>query len=284
MTDRPEVAVAAGATLGEGPVWDPAARRLLWVDILSAEVHAFDPSAGADDVVRRTGRHVGAVRPRAGGGLVVNLRDGVGLYEPDGAFRWLAERPEEGVRGNDAAVGPDGAFWAGTMRYDEGEGGGRLRRVHPDGRVEDVLDAVTISNGLGWSPDQRFMYYIDTPTGRVDVFDCEPGTFEPRNRRPFAHVPPPGSPDGLTVDADGCVWVAVWGGGRVVRHTPSGRVDRIVEIPAERTTACAFGGTDLRDLYVTTASIGTPSGTPHAGSLFVVPDAGQGLASPAFPG
>jgi sugar lactone lactonase YvrE len=262
MTDRPEVAAAAGAVLGEGPTWDPATRRLLWVDILSSEVHAFDPSTGADVVVQRTGQHVGAAKPRAGGGLVVNLRDGVGLYDPDGAFRWLAERPEDGVRGNDGAVGPDGAFWAGTMRYDEGEGGGALRRVHPDGRVEDVLGDVTISNGIGWSPDQRLMYYIDTPTGRVDVFDAEPGTFEPRDRRLFTEVPAPGSPDGLTVDADGCVWVAFWGGARVVRHTPSGAVDRVIEVPADKTTACAFGGTDLRDLYITTAATGTPWSCP----------------------
>jgi sugar lactone lactonase YvrE len=284
MIPKPEVAVAAGAELGEGPTWDPAARHLLWVDILSCEVHAFDPSPGTDEIVVRADQHVGAAKPRAGGGLVVNLRDGVGLYDADGAFRWLAERSEDGVRGNDAAVGPDGAFWAGTMRYDERKGGGDLRRVHPDGRVEHVLGGATVSNGIAWSPDHRLMYYIDTPTGRVDVFDIEPGTFAPRDRRPFAEITAPGMPDGLTVDADGCVWVAVWQGGRVQRHTPSGAVDRVIEIPAEQTTACAFGGPGLRDLYVTTAATGIPPGTPHAGSLFVVANAGQGVAGPAFPG
>jgi sugar lactone lactonase YvrE len=283
-TNGPEVALAAGATLGEGPTWDPAGGRLLWVDILACEVHAYDPVSGSDTVLRRTSQHVGAAKPRAGGGLVVNLRDGIGLYDPDGSFRWLAEHPVEGVRGNDAAVGPDGALWAGTMRYDTRAGGGRLRRVQPGGETTVVLDGVTISNGLGWSPDGRLMYYIDTPTGRIDVFDVEPGTFLPTGRRPFADVPGPGEPDGMTVDADGNLWVAVWGGGRVLRFTPDGALDATVEVPVPMTTACAFGGPDLRDLYITTASEGSPPGTPDAGALFVVRDAGQGAASPAFAG
>ncbi|MEU6038354.1 SMP-30/gluconolactonase/LRE family protein [Actinomadura sp. NPDC047616] len=272
MTDV-EIALARRAALGEGPTWDPAAGRLLWVDILASEVHAYDPSTGTD-TVRPTPQHVGAAKPRASGGLVVNLRDGVGLYAPDGSFRWLAEWPEDGCRGNDAAVAPDGVLWAGTMRYDEAPGGGRLRRVTPEGKVTTVLNDVTVSNGLAWSPDGRLMYYVDTPTRRVDVFQGD-------DRRVFAHVP--GLPDGLTVDADGCVWVALWGGGRVLRYTPAGVLDRAVEVPARQTTACAFGGPGLRDLYITTATVGAPADDAHAGSLFVLPDAGQGLPSPAFP-
>ncbi|MFI0349462.1 SMP-30/gluconolactonase/LRE family protein [Actinomadura sp. 9N407] len=283
MTLEYEIAVATGAALGEGPTWDAAAGRLLWVDILGCEVHAYDPATGTDGVVLKTAQHVGAVKPRAAGGLVVNLRDGIGLYEPDGSFRWLVELPEDGRRGNDAAVGPDGALWAGTMAYDERPGGGVLRRVRPDGQVTTVLDDVTISNGIAWSPDGLLMYYIDTPTGRVDVFDFDPGTATLHGRRPFAAVPPPGSPDGLTVDAEGHVWVAVWAGGRVLRFAPSGTVDRVVELPASQTTACAFGGPDLRDLYVTTATVGADD-RAHAGSLFVVPNAGQGIPAPAFGG
>ncbi|MGK5554394.1 SMP-30/gluconolactonase/LRE family protein [Actinomadura kijaniata] len=275
MTDW-DIAVPGRALLGEGPVWDPSTGTLLWVDILSSEVHSYGPATG-DALLHRTGQHVGAALPRAGGGLVVNLRDGVGLYDADGAFGWLAEFPEEGCRGNDAAVAPDGALWAGTMRYDEAPGGGRLRRIHPDGTVETVLADVTVSNGLGWSPDGRLMYYVDSPTRRVDVFD-EGG------RRPFAHLPGPGIPDGLTVDADGCVWVAVWEGGRVLRYTPTGALDRVLDLPVARTTACAFGGPDLRDLYVTTAALDAPAGEPHAGALFVFPGIGAGLPSPPFPG
>jgi len=272
------MALPVRAVLGEGPTWDPATRRLVWVDILGCEVHAYDPATGADTVLK-TEQHVGAAKPRAGGGLVVNLRDGVGLYDPDGSFRWLARTPLDGVRGNDAAVGPDGALWAGTMRYDEAPRGGLLRRVGPDGAVATVLHDVTISNGIAWSPGGDLMYYVDTPTGRIDVFDFDG---RPRARRTFAEVP--GDPDGLTVDADGCVWVALWGGGRVLRYSPAGTLDQVVEVPTPQSTACAFGGPGLRDLYITTATAGAPEGDPLAGSLFVLPDAGQGTAPPAFPG
>ncbi|MFG2005564.1 SMP-30/gluconolactonase/LRE family protein [Spirillospora sp. NPDC048911] len=270
-----DIALAARAQLGEGPTWDAATRRLLWVDVLGAEIHTYDPATGSDDVFS-AGQHVGAAKPRAGGGLVANLRDGVGLHDPDGAFRWLFHQPEEGCRANDAAVAPDGALWAGTMRYDEAPGGGKLRRIAPDGAVTMVRSDVTVSNGIGWSPDHRLMYYVDTPTRRIDVLGTD-GVFHP-----FAEVP--GLPDGLTVDADGCVWVAVWSGGRVLRYTPEGNLDRTVELPARQTTACAFGGPDLRDLYVTTATTGAPEDDTHAGSLFVIPNAGQGLPSFAFPG
>ncbi len=130
--------------------------------------------------MRRTEQHVGAAKPRAGGGLVLNLRDGVGLLDPDGAFRWLHREPVPGRRGNDAAVAPDGSLVAGTMRYDEARGGGTLSRVTGDGAVSVLLDDVTVSNGTGWSPDGRLMYYIDTPTRRVDVFDFPRGRHDRR--------------------------------------------------------------------------------------------------------
>jgi sugar lactone lactonase YvrE len=282
-----EVAVAAHARLGEGPTWDAAGDRLLWVDIVAAEVHAYDPATGTDRLLIRTDTHVGAAKPRATGGIVVNLRDGIGCYEPGGSFRMFADLTADGVRGNDAAVAPDGALWAGTMRYDKAPGGGRLYRVDPGGDVTTMLDDVTISNGIGWSLDGRLMYYIDTPTGRIDVFDVDGK--DPRNRRVFADVDHPAPPDGLTVDADGCVWTALYGGGRVHRYTPDGRLDRVVEVPAPKTTACAFGGPGLRDLYITTARSDDPDNEPPLdesldGALFVLPAAGQGLPSPAFAG
>src|SRR6266536_1375453 len=256
MPSRLEVAFRAAALLGEGPTWDASAGRLLWVDILACEVHRLDPGSGEDSVLR-TQQHVGAAKPRARGGLVVNLRDGVGLYDPDGGFRWLASLAVQGCRGNDAAVDAAGHLWAGTMPYDETPGGGRLYRVGPGGEVVTVLDGVTVSNGIGWSPDGLLMYYVDTPTRRVDVLDVDLGTGLVARRRPFVDLDGvAGFPDGLTVDADGCVWVASWDGGAVRRWTPSGRLDRTVEVPAVRTTACAFGGPDLGDLYITTATVG----------------------------
>ncbi|CAM5674844.1 calcium-binding protein [Streptomyces tanashiensis] len=279
-----EVAVREYAELGEGPTWDPALGRLIWVDILGSRVHTYDPASGRRTVLA-TEQHVGAAKPRANGGLVVNLRDGVGVYDAQGAFRWLHREPVPGRRGNDAAVAPDGALWAGTMGYDEAPGGGTLSRVAPDGTVRAVLGDVAVSNGTGWSPDGRRMYYIDSPTRRVDVFCVDPDTQDPVNRRPLAVVEDgAGFPDGLTVDADGCVWVALWDGGAVRRYTPSGALDRILPLPVRRPTACAFGGPDLTDLYVTTARTGLDRPHPLSGSVLVVPGAGRGLPQPAFAG
>lgn len=277
-----EVAVRAEAELGEGPTWDPAAGRLIWVDILSSRVHTYDPATDRR-TVRTTEQHVGAAKPRAGGGLVLNLRDGVGLLDGDGTFRWLRHDPVPGRRGNDAAVAPDGSLWAGTMRYDEAPGGGSLSRVTGDGSAEVVLDDVAVSNGTGWSPDGGLMYYVDSPTGRIDVFTYADGRVT--GRRTLAQVEDgAGFPDGLTVDADGCVWVALWDGGAIRRYTPAGRLDRVLELPVPRPTACAFGGADLSDLYITTARTGLASPHPLAGSVLVVPAAGKGLAQPAFTG
>ncbi|MFC7899980.1 SMP-30/gluconolactonase/LRE family protein [Streptomyces griseoincarnatus] len=283
MTLAFDVAVRAEAELGEGATWDPATGRLLWIDILNSRVHTYDPATGRR-TVRRTGQHVGAVKPRAGGGLVLNLRDGVGLLDPDDTFRWLHRAPVAGRRGNDAAVAPDGSLLAGTMRYDEAPGGGTLSRVTGDGTATVLLDDATVSNGTGWSPDGRLMYYIDTPTRRIDVFDFG-GDGTIAGRRPLAEIEEgAGFPDGLTVDADGCVWVALWDGGAVRRYTPSGELDRVIELPVPRVTCCAFGGPGLTDLYVTTARVGLTAPHPLAGSLLVVPGAGKGVAQPAFAG
>ncbi|TXS47986.1 SMP-30/gluconolactonase/LRE family protein [Streptomyces sp. OR43] len=277
-----DVAVREHAALGEGPTWDPVAERLIWVDILSARIHTYDPADGRRTVMA-TEQHVGAAKPRAGGGLVVNLRDGIGLYDADGAFRWLVHDAEPGRRGNDAAVAPDGALWAGTMRYDESETGGSLTRVAPDGTATRVLPWVACSNGTGWSPDGRLMYYIDTPTRRIDVFDVD--GHQVSGRRPFATVEEgAGYPDGLTVDAEGAVWVALWDGAALRRYTADGRLDRVVGLPVRRPTACAFGGRDLRDLYISTARTGLGAPHPLSGSLLVLPDVGRGLPGTAFAG
>ncbi|MEU1003281.1 SMP-30/gluconolactonase/LRE family protein [Streptomyces tibetensis] len=282
MTTPYEVAVRAEAELGEGPTWDAATGRLLWIDILGSRLHTYDPATGRR-TLRRTEQHIGAVKPRAGGGLVLNLRDGVGLLDPDGAFRWLHHEPVPGRRANDAAVAPDGALWAGTMRYDEAPGGGTLSRLTGDGTAEVVLDDVAVSNGTGWSPDGRLMYYVDSPTRRLDVFDHADGRIT--GRRTLAEIEESaGFPDGLTVDAEGCVWVALWQGSAVRRYTPDGELDRVIELPVPLVTACAFGGDGLSDLYVTTARVGLTDPPALAGSLFVVPGAGKGLPQPAFAG
>ncbi|WP_369270834.1 SMP-30/gluconolactonase/LRE family protein [Streptomyces sp. R11] len=282
MTAPYEVAVRAEAQLGEGPTWDPASGRLVWIDILGARIHTYDPVSGRR-TVRTTHQHIGAVKPRVGGGLVLNLRDGVAVLDPDHSFRWLHHEPVPGRRANDAAVAPDGSLWAGTMRYDEAPGGGTLSRITGEALVEVVLDDVAVSNGTGWSPDGQLMYYIDSPTRRVDVFDFADG--RPLNRRPLVEIEDgAGFPDGLTVDAEGCVWVALWEGSAVRRYTPAGELDRVIPLPVPRVTACTFAGPDLTDLYITTARVGLASPPALSGSVFVVPGAGKGLAQPAFRG
>jgi sugar lactone lactonase YvrE len=279
-----EVAVRAEAELGEGPTWDADAGRLIWVDILGCRVHTYDPASGRR-TVRTTEQHVGAAKPRAGGGLVLNLRDGIGVTGPDGTLRLLHHDPVPGRRANDAAVAPDGSLWAGTMRYDEAPGGGTLLRLTGDGTATTVLDDVAVSNGTGWSPDGRLMYYIDSPTRRIDVLDHDAGSGRVTGRRPFVTVEEDaGFPDGLTVDAEGGVWVALWGGAAVRRYTPDGVLDRVIGLPVPLVTACAFGGPGLTDLYITTARTGLTAPHPLAGSVLVVPGAGKGLRQPAFRG
>ncbi|MFE6130788.1 SMP-30/gluconolactonase/LRE family protein [Streptomyces sp. NPDC056437] len=275
-----EVAARESAALGEGPTWDPATGRLIWVDILGSRIHTYEPGSNCRTVLA-TEQHVGAAKPRKDGGLVVNLRDGVALYGADGAFSWLVRHPVPGRRGNDAAVAPDGSLWAGTMRYDERTGGGNLFRVTPDGTTTELFSAVSVSNGTGWSPDGSLVYYIDSPTRRIDV--CRLDGQLPVDRRPLATIEEgAGFPDGLTVDADGCVWVALWDGAQLRRYTPAGDLDRTLDLPVRRPTACTFGGPGLRDLYITTARTGLARPHPLSGSLLVLPDAGEGLPGVAF--
>jgi sugar lactone lactonase YvrE len=280
-----DIAVQATASLGEGPTWDSRTGTLIWIDILAPEIHRWNPSTGRNETSTAP-QHVGAAKPRANGGLVVNLRDGVAIVDTAGEYRWLVYWARDEVRGNDAAVDAAGRLWAGTMRYDTAEGGGWLARVEPDGKASMVLEKVTISNGVGWSPDNTRMYFADTPTGLIDVFDYDLATGAVTSRRHLVDVD--GSPDGLCVDADGCVWVALWGAGQVRRYTPDGTLDRTITVPASLTTACCFGGDRLTDLYITTARVGLSDDElaeqPLSGSVFVVPDAGTGVPSTVFAG
>jgi sugar lactone lactonase YvrE len=279
-----------GAHHGEGPVWDAAAERLLWVDLVEGLVLAWSPDGrGLDE--HRLGREVGAVAPRSGGGLVAAVREGFATLDGDGRERVvaapLADSPD--LRMNDGAVDPQGRFWAGSMAYDSRRGAGALYRLDPDGTLEEVLSGVTISNGIDWDPSGRWCYYVDSPERRVDrfAFDAERGQLGERTTAvDLADVP--GMPDGLTVDADGCIWVAIWDGGQVRRHAPDGRLLAVVELPLDRPTSCAFGGPALDRLYVTTSRFRLTadqlSAQPHAGKLFCLDPGTAGKASMPFRG
>ncbi|GAA3742416.1 sugar lactone lactonase YvrE [Spinactinospora alkalitolerans] len=256
---------------GEGPVWCADEGRLRWVDMLAGDVLALDPGSGE---IERT--HVAevaaALRPRIGGGFVVAVERGFALWEPgEPRPRLLPEVwADPSVRMNEGGCDPRGRFYCGSMAYDAAPGRGALHRLDPDGTVTTVLEGVTISNGLAWTPDGRRAYYVDTPTRRVDVFGVDPGTGDLVGREPVVEVPAgSGSPDGLCLDAEGGIWVALWDGAAVHRYTAEGVLDEVVELPVPRPTACAFGGPGLRDLYVTTSGLDLdPARHPEAGAVF----------------
>ena len=251
-----ELVLDARAELGEGPRWDARGQRLLWVDIMSGRVHAFRPAGAACRNVD-VGRPVGALAGAADGSIVLAVAGGFARLDWDsGRTRMLAtveeDRPQN--RMNDGACDPAGRFWAGTMALDESAGAGALYRLDADLTVHTMLTGVTISNGIDWSLDGRRMYYVDSPTRRIDVFDFDPATGTIASRRPFVSVPAEaGVPDGLTVDADGFVWLALWGGAALRRYAPDGALERTVPLPVSHPTSCAFGGADLDELYVTSA-------------------------------
>ncbi|WP_448626374.1 SMP-30/gluconolactonase/LRE family protein [Geodermatophilus sp. URMC 64] len=268
---------------GEGPVWSPGWGGLRWVDMLAGDVL----SLAEDGAVRR--RHVGEVaavlRPRRAGGAVIAVERGFALEDADGSLRTLPPLwTAPGLRMNEGGCDPHGRFWCGSMAYDQHPGAGTLYRLDPDGSVTPALDGVTISNGLDWSPDGSLAYYDDTPTHRITVFDYarETGLSAPRT---FVQLGDDENPDGLTVDAEGGVWVALFGGGAVRRYTPQGRLDAVVEVPAAQVTACTFGGPRLDRLYVTTSRENLPAGQdPLAGALFAVDPGVTGLPVREFAG
>jgi sugar lactone lactonase YvrE len=266
-----EVAIQARALLGEGPRWDAASRRLLWVDIEGRALHLFDPARDDDRAIPLADR-VGAAAPTESGGVLVALADRLALVDPDDeSVRTLVELPHgPWLRLNDGACDAAGRFWVGSMALDEAPGAAALYRYSSDGGLERVLDGVTLSNGLGWSPDGGTMYYVDSPTYRVDAFDFDVATGAISGRRRWVAIErDAGIPDGLAVDDEGGVWVALFGGAAVRRYGPDAELDRVLAVPAEKVTACCFGGDDGRSLYVTTASIDVGDEQPLAGSVFV---------------
>jgi sugar lactone lactonase YvrE len=252
-----ELALDARAELGEGPVWDDELGRLIWVDITGERVHRFDPLTG-DDEMTAVGQPVGAAAPRIPGGLVLAVRDGFAFLDLErGRLELVAEVEADasGNRMNDGKCDAAGRFWAGTMPFAGDRPTGALYRLDPDLSVTRMLDGLTISNGISWSADGRSMYYIDSPTYRVDAFDYDVEAGEIANRRTLFELPVDGGlPDGMTVDAEGLLWIAFWGVGAVRRYTPDGLLAALIELPVSLVTSCAFGGPDLGDLYITSAS------------------------------
>jgi sugar lactone lactonase YvrE len=284
-----EPALRAGALLAEGPRWDAGRQRLLWVDIEAGELHLFDPASGLDRALA-LGSKVGVAAPTRSGPVLVALADRLATLDLEsGAVRPLLDvpHPTPGLRTNDGAVDSAGRLWVGTMAEDGRREAGALYRLDPGGALETILTGVTLSNGIGWSPDGRLMYYVDSGTQRVDTIDFDAASGALTGRRPFAHIAPEdGIPDGLTVDDDGGVWVALFGGGEVRRYLADGALDATVDVPADNVTAPCFGGPDGRTLYITTASVELPAERaalqPLAGSLFAIEPGVSGPPARAF--
>jgi sugar lactone lactonase YvrE len=268
-----EIVILAQCELAEGPVWDAGRGLLRWVDILPGHVHSLDPATGAHTRFD-AGEPVGTVGLTRGGGLVLALADAFHLADHDGQrLRRLGEFSVDGsvLRFNDGKPDPWGNFWAGTCAVDEQAGPpGSLYRLSPDGAVGELVGDVGLSNGLDWTDDRTLFYFADSPSGGVDVFVTDPDTGTLGTRRRFVTVG--GVPDGLTLDAEGCVWIAIWGSSELRRYTPAGELDTVVRLPVTQVTSAAFGGADLGTLYITTARENfTPAdlaGQPHAGDIF----------------
>jgi sugar lactone lactonase YvrE len=293
MNQQAELVLDAKAELGEGAIW--VGNQFWWVDIIHGEVHRFDPASGQDRVTT-VGQMVGTVVPRAKGGAMLAVQEGFAALDFDSGRLTIVSRPEAHIRSNrfnDGKCDPAGRFWAGTMSLTGDawkEAAGSLYSLEADGRATARLGQVSISNGIAWSTDAKTMYYVDTVLPRVDAFDFNNATGEIGNRRPVIRFHEgAGSPDGMTIDADGNLWVAMWGGWKVLGYNPNtGQPVGAIDVPASQVTSCAFGGPNLDELYITSAWIGLSDEArakqPQAGGVFVARPGIRGVPAVPFAG
>lgn len=288
---RVEVFADLHADVGEAPHWDEQTSTLLFVDLTAGAVFRYDQS-GVKLGSFCVGQEVGAVVPRRSGGLVLAVRDGIAAASDTGeGFELTApvERDIPGNRMNDAKCDPAGRLFAGTTAFDFSPHSGALYRVGPDWSFEQVVRDVTQSNGIAWSPDGSRMYFIDSATQAVDVFDYDAGAGSAANKRRLVTVDPArGTPDGMTTDNRGNLWVACFGGAAVRCYSPAGVQLEEVGLPVTQVTSCTFGGPDLTDLYVTSAAYRLSDDQlkrePHAGATFVCRPGAVGMPALSFAG
>ncbi len=272
-----ELEFEARAQLGEGPCWDARKGLLYWVDIERFELHIYNPASKTDRAIN-VGQHIGAAVVRQSGGLLVALREGFFHLDPTTEQLTHIVDPEPECpenRFNDGKCDPAGRFWAGTMHLPETEMNcGHLYCLDTDLRVRRRVDDVSISNGLAWSADERTMYFVDSPTRQCVAFDYDKATGGITNRRVVVEIPEgAGWPDGMTIDAEGMLWIALWDGWRVARYNPqSGELLDEIQVPVARPTSAVFGGENLDTLYITSASTRLSAEDlaeqPLAGGLF----------------
>lgn len=284
---QPEVVFHREDQLGESPVWSMREGALWWVDIHRPAILRGVPGGEVRDW--EMAGNVGSLGLRREGGVVAAIRSGFMLMEPDGRTRLLVQ-PIEGVpdlRFNDGRVDRRGRFWAGTVQERRVPGQAGLYRLDPDGNCRQMVQGITVSNSLSWSPDDRTMYLACSHERTVYAYDFDLDAGELGARRVFARITQ-GVPDGATVDSAGCFWLAHFDGGQLTRFNPRGEVDRVVPMPVPRPTSCAFGGPGLETLFVTSARFNLPpevlTVAPLSGSVFALRPGIAGLPEPEFGG
>lgn len=278
--------------LGEGPIWHQAEQALYWVDILKHTIHRFYPGTAKSDVFE-VALPVTLLAFRAAGGFVAATAQRLAFWNPaNPRFDFITapsiDKPD--IRFNDGAVDPQGRLWIGTMNEKDNHApDGVLYRLDPDLTAHQIAAGFTVSNGTGWSPDHKTMYFTDTLRRVILAYDYDSSSGTIEHGRPFVSIPEAeGLPDGLTIDSEGFVWSAQWGGWRVTRYDPAGQVERVIRMPVANATSCAFGGDNLDELYITTAWSGLSEperqSQPFAGDLFRLKLEVKGLAESKFAG
>lgn len=279
------------ANVGEGPLWLAGENRLYWVDILAPAIHCFNPENNSNTSIALP-HLVGALTPRASGGLVALTQYGLETFDIEsGALTPLVD-PEAHIsdnRFNDAKCDRRGRLWAGTMRLDASTPSGALYRFDGDGRWQQMDAGFTVSNGLDWSPDSCTFYFVDSLPGIIYAYDFDLDSGAIARRRVFVQIPGnEGRPDGIAVDSEGFIWCAVWDGWCIRRYAPDGRLERILYLPVPRPTSCAFGGEDLKTLYITSARVRLSAEllaqAPYSGSLFTYAADVAGMPAQLFAG
>lgn len=250
---HPELIADYRCNVGENPLWHPDEQRVYWCDIPTGRIFRYSPVTGVHEQCYQ-GDVVGGFTVQADGALLLFMAHGAVKTWREGSLTTvIQEIPEErDSRFNDVIADPEGRVFCGTMSTPNRLG--RLYRLDPDGSLTKILDEVGTSNGMGFTPDRQRMYHTDTRQREISLYDYDRTTGEISNRRLYVRVPQgEGGPDGMTVDAAGYVWSAHWGGGCLVRYTPSGQEERRITFPARKVSSVIFGGPDYTDIYVTTA-------------------------------